>query len=1057
MACLGASAQTKYKPKVSDPLSEERRYALFPELQSKGARCMASSSETHLYWFGIETGLVSYDGYNWEYYGKESGFDHPVDRLLIDKNNIVYAAHQKGLARYKNGNWEHILKMPSSYLLHVYSIRELSSGGIAVSTQIGTILHYNNDLFLLTTHKIWDVNKEVYSKLFKFAQIPDRFLKYGEYSSNTDVFEYEEGQLWIAINYRAMGEKGEILKVEESEIYDQKITHLGLLSKIHGLKLGSEQTLFRSSTNDIWVINHSNRVPALRLSKGKWTHIDYGNPSHTDHYTEHIVESPDGNIWISGLGKIYVFDKNGKWKIYDVNNTKIQETHLTMHVGNFRDLWIMGDKSNVYRIDLCLDQWIGFEGINFQCHMNDSTLLFLDFKGNLITKQGDLWLKHDKKEFGIEHAVSVYHTADNIIWISGSSKGVASASYYKDNQWVNMSFPHLSWGVDYRATFQSSKGDIWIGGCPDIYDDKEQFGGVLQIINPYTPDREIVHHFPYNDNGLVKGNVYGIAQDNSGFIWTGGSILQYFDGTQWHKHKDVNLYDFVNDVYNDQMGNLYVASRHHGLYIDNHEPWSNFTSDGDLNSNKIISIATDENGENIWLATDRGYSLFNGEIWINDIFPKIQTLSFEDGSIDYSNDALWVSTCPRSWKRRVYEKAKPGRDILSQYRTYRIRKDTIAPETYIDKYTQSVDRLGNTAIFWSGKYFFNSNTKDQLLYSYKIDDEPWSKFENVRDYTFLNLADGTHTFSVRSMNLAGIIDLTPASIQFTVAPPVWKEAWFLILIASFVIIIGYFQYQIYKKRIKLEKSNETLTQKSEELALALERLKHTQTKLIQNEKMATLGVLSAGVAHEINNPLNFIKGGILALTDLTKKLENMDENVSKLLSAINEGVKRANAIVKSLGNFSRQSEATDEICDIHKTLEDCLLILHGAMKDKIVVNRVYSDKIIEVKGNEGKLHQAFLNILANAQQAIPDDGTITVCTYINSKNCEIRIEDTGIGISKENLARIGEPFFTTKPAGNGTGLGMAITFSIIDDHHGTLSVDSEIGKGSTFIVNLPLA
>lgn len=246
---------------------------------------------------------------------------------------------------------------------------------------------------------------------------------------------------------------------------------------------------------------------------------------------------------------------------------------------------------------------------------------------------------------------------------------------------------------------------------------------------------------------------------------------------------------------------------------------------------------------------------------------------------------------------------------------------------------------------------------------------------------------------------------------------------------------------------KNEKKNKELQRNNEELI-------HTQKLLITSEKMASLGVLAAGVGHEINNPLNFIKNGIEALA---KKLEeNKDEELQSYFKIINEGVSRATNIVKSLSHFSRRGPSTDEKCNIHEIIENCLLILHNKIRNKVTIATNFTKRSAVLKGNEGRLHQAMMNIIANAEQAIPKKGTIEITTIRRREHMEIWIEDDGEGIPEENLVKVSDPFFTTKAPGEGTGLGLFITFSIIEEHNGKIEIESNIGEGSRFIITLPL-
>lgn len=255
---------------------------------------------------------------------------------------------------------------------------------------------------------------------------------------------------------------------------------------------------------------------------------------------------------------------------------------------------------------------------------------------------------------------------------------------------------------------------------------------------------------------------------------------------------------------------------------------------------------------------------------------------------------------------------------------------------------------------------------------------------------------------------------------------------------------------------ELKEKNEALLSGNQELEKALRDLKATQAQLIQAEKMASLGILAAGIGHEINNPLNFIKNGC---SGLIQQLQNESgynvEVIQPFLDIIDDGVNRATNIVKSLGHFSRQVKSMDEKCVVHEIIDNCLVILNARLKGRIKIIRQYSDKKLVVIGNEGKLHQAFLNILSNAEQAIDGQGEITIVTEQKKDDVIISFIDNGEGIPEENISKISDPFFTTKAPGTGTGLGLFITYSIIKELNGEIQVNSEPKKGSKFIIMLP--
>ncbi len=253
----------------------------------------------------------------------------------------------------------------------------------------------------------------------------------------------------------------------------------------------------------------------------------------------------------------------------------------------------------------------------------------------------------------------------------------------------------------------------------------------------------------------------------------------------------------------------------------------------------------------------------------------------------------------------------------------------------------------------------------------------------------------------------------------------------------------------------LKKVLERERKSREDLAEAHQNLKNTQSKLVFSEKMASLGQLTAGIAHEINNPLNFIKGGCNALKTHFSDLTDKKDGAKPLFDAIDTGVNRAAAIIKGLNQFNRQNEKLDEECNISSIINNCLLILNNHTKNRIVINNKLESDEFTVKGNVGKLHQVFTNILSNSSQAITDEGKIEIASSKKNKCVEISIKDDGVGVNEENLQKITEPFFTTKAPGKGTGLGLSISHSILQEHKGNLEIESAEGIGTTVRVILP--
>jgi two-component system NtrC family sensor kinase len=281
---------------------------------------------------------------------------------------------------------------------------------------------------------------------------------------------------------------------------------------------------------------------------------------------------------------------------------------------------------------------------------------------------------------------------------------------------------------------------------------------------------------------------------------------------------------------------------------------------------------------------------------------------------------------------------------------------------------------------------------------------------------------------------------------------------------------------------------ETLQKKGEEQAQLIDQLQQPQAQLLQSEKMASIGQLAAGVAHEINNPVGFVNSNMGTLRNYVeslfkviedydcaisklpananlnaelgniKKVADLDflkEDISALVKESMEGLVRVKDIVQSLKDFSHVGESDWQFADLHQGLDSTLMIANNEFKYKATVTKEYGDLPL-VKCLVSQLNQVFMNLIVNASHAIKDKGLITIRTGCKDDSVWIEIGDTGAGIPKENLSRIFEPFFTTKPIGQGTGLGLSLSYNIVAKHAGRIEVDSEVGKGTRMTVHLPV-
>ncbi len=283
-------------------------------------------------------------------------------------------------------------------------------------------------------------------------------------------------------------------------------------------------------------------------------------------------------------------------------------------------------------------------------------------------------------------------------------------------------------------------------------------------------------------------------------------------------------------------------------------------------------------------------------------------------------------------------------------------------------------------------------------------------------------------------------------------------------------------------------------ERTSELDKALKNLQKTQSQLLQSEKMASIGQLAAGIAHEINNPTGFISSNISTLAEyegdiktlfahykdlisglkggegpnaVAEKMERIDaleneididfilDDTPNLIKECQEGSERIKKIVIDLKNFAHPGNQKIKQADINRNIESTLNIVWNEIKHKAKVTKDYGD-LPEVPCWPQQLNQVFMNLMINAAQAIERDGEIKIETRHVDGFVEVEISDTGVGIPKENIPKIFDPFFTTKEVGKGTGLGLNISYNIIKEHNGAIDVESTLGKGTKFTIKIPV-
>ncbi|MCH2040534.1 MAG: ATP-binding protein [Saccharospirillaceae bacterium] len=300
---------------------------------------------------------------------------------------------------------------------------------------------------------------------------------------------------------------------------------------------------------------------------------------------------------------------------------------------------------------------------------------------------------------------------------------------------------------------------------------------------------------------------------------------------------------------------------------------------------------------------------------------------------------------------------------------------------------------------------------------------------------------------------------------------------------------AYFREKELRKRAEqlLEDKSRELYSSFYDLQKAHYDLKQQQKQLVSSDRMASLGLMAAGIAHEINNPIGFVSSNLNTIKEafndihtfievleqqvdvnpnnemaqkIRESLDRFDiayllEDFGELSKETQEGLDRVKQIIIDLKSFSREESGEMQEIDVNDCLRGALNILNNQLKYHAVVDVRYGE-IPVIKGYYGKLSQVFINLIANANQAVEDQGSINIETCIKNDKVHISIEDDGPGISHENIDKLFTPFFTTKPVGEGTGLGLSISLGVIEEQGGTIEVRSTLGEGACFTIVLPV-
>lgn len=639
--------------------------------------------------------------------------------------------------------------------------------------------------------------------------------------------------------------------------------------------------------------------------------------------------------------------------------------------------------------------------------------------------------------------------------------------------------------------FEDSEGRIWVNSRTQ-----------LSFVDPET---EKITRFEPDEN---SGNIRVLLNHSNGDLLMAGSkeenpslFLVSSKDLKINKLKIVStkkINRYNANPHQDVLGRIWFANNggfgYTNTHYENFIQWFNF-KDINFPASVIEVINSDAEG-NLWLGTDNGIVKFNPETKISIRFGFERGLqgNLFDGRLSYKGPSGRIYFTgigginvfdPAEMVMNPFPPEMVFTDIRFDGTSLPVLLDSVSRVPVITMQEISVGpevgtlRLEFAAIHFGGA---NSNTYEFQLEGF---DKDWQKGGNSGIATYTNLPAGDYIFRIRGSNLDGVWSDGSKSLRIKVLPP-WYQTWWAYGIYLLLFIIGAWQLHLYLKKRTIRKERELVRERELEQAKEIEKayteLKNTQEQLIHSEKMASLGELTAGIAHEIQNPLNFVNNFAEVSQELVDEMnEELDKgeleeakaigiDLKQNLDKINHHGKRADAIVKGMLQHSRSSAGQMEPTDINALADEYLrLAYHGLRaKDKSFNATLKTD----FDSNIGKINivsqdigRVILNLITNAFYVVDEkkksglenyQPLVAVSTKKDGKNIEIKVTDNGNGIPNRVLDKIFQPFFTTKPTGQGTGLGLSLSYDIVKSHKGDLKVETEKGKGTTFTIKLPV-
>lgn len=1049
-------------------------------------------------WFSTAfKGLQRYDGadlvsYHHEEQNENSlSFDR-VPNFIIDASGIIWAATY-------GGGLDQFDPVKNKFRHFRHDVRD--AGSLSNDT-VFCLLRDHTGILWVGTYGGLDMLDEKTGKLTHFKNIP------GDSSSISFnriwyLYEDREGTLWVGCGspFLTFGEKPEEGGLNRlNRITGKFIRYLHKANDPNSLANNKVRAIYEDSRNNFWIGGAANSLQTMDRKTGKFTHYNY-DPNHPDRLSgppvsiheayaiasiTFINEDSNGILWIGS-------SVNGANR-YDPVTKKL--THVSLNL--FRSFnstngltWFSSVEGDVYKIKgakATIPYYHLSRPANSLYYEYNKHVLWIGGKGlyrKEINDQADTILDIQKDEMLIPDTVNAMAGDGNgNLWIA-SSGGLLKFDLqrrkfqtykHQDKDTTSISGNHVaSLYIDHNGNIWTSVGNWFIEKL------KPSSGGFT--------------HYRYNTdpNNLINDYVSCFMEDHTGNIWFGTRGLYRMDQSSGKMYRYLES-SIIVSICVDANGEVWAGSDD-GLfkYDSTRNRFLSFKNPITGSAIRGIKNIMEDDSRNLWISTTT--AIIKIDVKSNEVKNYGQQYGV------HKNDLLFANNF-KSDHGKLYLLDQEGYYLLDPaLKTNEVgptlnftgfemgnRRDSAESSIPPIQPMQKADeiRLNYDQNIFSIDFFaFDYNHPGQINYVYMLEnyDNNWRYNGTGTSVDLVKIPPGQYRFRIKAVNQDG--NWSQRTISIIISPPWWRT-WVAYTFYAILFLIGsMIANRIIRNRIiekEKAKASERELAQAKEIEKAYYELKRTQAQLIQSEKMASLGELTAGIAHEIQNPLNFVNNFSDVNTELIDEVEqevtkgninevkNILKDIKENEQKINHHGKRADSIVKGMLQHSRTSSGQKERTDINKLTDEYVrLAYHGLRaRDKTFNADIITDfdhSIPEINIVPQDVGRVMLNLINNAFYAVNEKAKLQLPGYepqvrvrisrLHDK-VEITVKDNGNGIPKNIVDKIFQPFFTTKPTGTGTGLGLSLSYDIIKAHAGEIRVESKENDGSEFIIQLPV-